>query len=57
MCWTCGRWAIFDEKRQLRKPTGDEMAQLGRMFDLPRMHTDWVEEKSAGLRRSLEPHK
>jgi len=42
MCIQCGRWATFDQHQGLRKPTAEEMARLGRDFDLPKLHLAWV---------------
>jgi hypothetical protein len=42
LCVECGRWARFDEHMQLVKPTPEDMAELGKVVDLERMHMAWV---------------
>jgi hypothetical protein len=41
LCIECGRWGLFDEALQLRKPTLDEMQGLARNVDLQRLHMAW----------------
>ena len=42
LCMACGRWAFFDDRKQLRKPSSEEMDDLAKKIDLARVHEDWV---------------
>lgn len=46
LCIACGRWAIFDAKMRLHKPTREQMSDLARSFNLPAIHEAWVQSHS-----------